>query len=177
MYSLHLQAEGGPQGGLGRPTRLDISLDLEDTNTALRTDRGVEEHSRPGTPHTRSPGAPWSGLRRSGVWDTVLGRPGSWVLFPAHPPTRWSLKMGVQQSKGSWGSTALSLLSPYLLPWPPPDWASCHRTKPIPPSLLGPSKSPFFLLLSTFSFPLTLSPFLRLLPSPTPSALKSKFLS
>lgn len=75
VCSLHLLAEGGPQGGLGGPTRLDISLDLEATQTALCTDGGTREPSRPGTPHTRSSGASWSGLRRAGVWDTGLERP------------------------------------------------------------------------------------------------------
>lgn len=40
MRSLHLWAEGGPQGGLGKPTRLDISSELEATKTALCTDGG-----------------------------------------------------------------------------------------------------------------------------------------
>lgn len=76
VCSLHLLAEGGPQGGLGRPTRLDISLDLVGhPDSPVYRWEGTREPSRPGTPHSRSSGASWSGLRRAGVWERGLERP------------------------------------------------------------------------------------------------------
>lgn len=88
-------------------------------------------------------------------------------------------KMGAQQSKGVLREHSSALAASTPAPLATLSLGILPVGSGGPASFLGPRKCQFFLLPSTFYFPLALSHFLCLLhPTPhPPSALKSKFLS